>query len=181
MALKRTYEKFGQENGVATLLTDRDYLAILRTAEKGVFNPETGENYLVPIALIGSYYLKVTVSAAELKVCGTSPVVTIPAPGSGFFISSMQAILTRAGGGVDWGFGDNLYLGTEGGDNQYIIDSSLFNAAGALNLDLVKQGYVQAANAAFILSVIGGSDNNSPTGDRDIDIEMFYKIHAIKS
>ncbi len=175
----KIWSQFLEEAGVVTEITAKDYLVGYRSPTDDII-AGTGENIGIPINLI-NLYKKVTVTAAQLKACGTTAISLLTAPGAGLFHSVSKIVVTRASGGAAYAFGDYLSFGSNGGDVQFVIDNALFNVTGQLNLDLVKQGQSQIANAAYILSLIGGATSDSLTGDKDIDIEIYYTINQVKA
>jgi len=173
----RTWEKFFADNGEQADISLKDYVLGLRIIGASPDENNSGSNFIVTYNKI-NLYKKVTVTAAQLKLAGSVPVSILPTPGAGFFISDSKIVVTRAAGGAAYAFGDYLTFGPQGGEAFYIIDNALFNVLGELNITPIRQGQNGIANVAFVLSTIGAVD--SATGDKDIDVEIYYTIHAVK-
>lgn len=178
--MARTWEKFLDDEGLITELTDKDRLVGLRLIgddPSPSLNP--GDNIGIPIKFLG-LYKKVTVTAAQLRACGTTPVTLLSSPGANKFHSVSKIAVSKKAGAVAFDLGDYLSFGSVGGDAQFVINNIDFNISGSRNFDLVKQGQIQIPNVAYQLTLVGGAASDATVGDSDVDIYIYYSIENVK-
>lgn len=178
--MARTWEKYFEDEGLIASLTDKDYLVGLRlVGDTPSPTIDPGDNIVIPLKFI-SLYRKVTVTAAQLRACGTTPIAILTAPGANKFHSITKIALTKKAGAVAFDFADSLAFGSVGGDVQFLIGNIDINIAGSRNFDLVKQGQIQIPNVAYQLTLLGGASSDASVGDSDVDIFIYYGIENVK-
>jgi len=172
----RTWEQYLEDNGLVTEITDKDYFVFLRLLGDTA-NPNTGSNQVIP-ANIFNLYKKVTVTAAQIRASGVTPV-SIIATEVGYAFSVSSLVVARAGGSIDFDLDDALVFGNLLGDVQFLISHDEFNPSGTAKFyDCIKQGQNNIHTAAYVMRILSG--NNASVGDADIDVHVRYSRFPIK-
>jgi hypothetical protein len=119
-------------------------------------------------------WIETAITAANFRAIGSVPVSLVSAPGVGYFLSPYRAILTKnVGTGVAFDFSEGIII-KAGGDAIYYIDPGVLNIAGAICLDLVKQGQEIVTNTALTITTVDGSD--ATVGGSGVKVKVYYKI-----
>jgi hypothetical protein len=132
---------------------------------------------------LGEFFIRVTITAAQMLALNATPITVIPAPGAGRFIEFI-------GGSVALDYNANAYSGIAAGEDlvlRYtngsgVIVSTTLETTGFLDqtADQVRTfkgiatDYVPAVNAPIVLHMTTGEIT---TGDSPLYLNLVFRVH----
>lgn len=149
------YEYLGTTNGNITdyyLITDQEDLTLLVPSSQ-------------------------TITAANLRSCGTFFFEILEAPGPNKFQAVEKLIVSKKAGAVAFNFTGDIFFKTTGGDVLYMIAANEMNTAANANWVPVRQGQRMVANQALIITTSDGLD--ASVGDSTLTIKISYTIENV--
>lgn len=128
----------------------------------------------------GIFRFKTTITQAQYRACKTTPIILIPAPGSGKTVNliGQVAIGCSGVGGFDFGAGQ-VVIGWDSVNYHYDISiiaplASSSVIAWASGLEDGGNASDSVSNTDLKLACFGGQD--SPTGTGNVTITFLYSI-----
>ena len=121
------------------------------------------------------HYTKVNISSAEILALNSTPVTLVTAPGAGYVLMPINAIVKMNFGTIVYGANTDLGIVHDGLTTQLLPLAALINRASdwIKFIPLCEQGYSAATSENKSLDLL--CDTGDPTGgDGNLDIYLWY-------